>query len=138
MFLMDTNVISEIRKGNRGCGSVITWAKKVSSASLFLSVITVLELETGILLKEKKDPHQGAILRSWLNGHVLPAFSDRILDIDLAVVQRCAKIHATKPKPDRDALIAATALVHGLTVVTRNIKDFEGIDIELLNPWDKQ
>lgn len=135
MFLMDTNVVSEIRKGKKGCLNVITWAEEVSASSLFLSVITILELETGILLKEKKDPSQGAILRSWFNTHVLPAFSDRILDIDLAIVQRCAKLHVTKSRPGRDTLIAATALVHGFTVVTPNTKDFEETGVELLNPW---
>lgn len=140
MYLLDTNVISELRKSGSGKANqnVLAWAGSVSTASLFLSVITVLELETGILLVERKDPEQGAVLRSWLNTHVLPAFSRRILPVDTAVAQSCAKLHVPDPRPDRDALIAATALVHGLTVVTRNTTAFFASGVELLNPWEEQ
>jgi len=99
-------------------------------------VITILELETGVLLIERKDPAQGAVLRTWLNAHVLPAFSERVLNIDTAVAQCCAKLHVPDPRSDRDALIAATALVHGMTVVTRNTADFVHTGVELLNPWE--
>jgi len=138
MYLLDTNVISELRKAKSGKADqhVVTWANGVSATSLFLSVITVLELETGILLVERRDPAQGAVLRSWLNTHVLPAFSDRILPVDTAVAQSCAKLHVPDPHSDRDALIAATALIHGLTVVTRNTDDFATTGVELLDPWD--
>lgn len=138
MYLLDTNVISELRKAKSGKSdkNVIAWAKDISPSSLFLSVITILELETGIPLVERRDPPQGAILRSWLNTHVLPAFSDRILHIDVTVVQRCAKLHVPSPRSDRDAIIAATALVHGMTVVTRNISDFDQTGVEILNPWE--
>ena len=140
MYLLDTNVISELRKAKSGRSNlnVIAWAKEVSPATLFLSVITVLELETGILLVEGRDPEQGAILRSWLNTHVLPVFSDRILPMDVAIAQRCAKLHIPNPCSDRDAIIAATALVHGMTVITRNVSDFEKTGVELLNPWEAQ
>lgn len=111
------------------------WANSVSATSLFLSVITILELETGILLTERKDPSQGAILRSWLNVHVLPAFSGRILDINTVVAQHCAKLHVPNPRSDRDAIISATALVHGMTVVTRNINDFKSTGVAVMNPW---
>ncbi|MCW8450873.1 type II toxin-antitoxin system VapC family toxin [Legionella quinlivanii] len=136
MYLMDTNVVSEIRKGAKANINVISWARAASTASLFLSVISILEIEMGILQKERADPSQGAILRTWLNAHVLPAFVDRILNIDVAVAQRCAKLHIPDRRSERDALIAATALVHGLVVVTRNIKDFEDSELELLNPWE--
>ncbi|MFT4059619.1 MAG: type II toxin-antitoxin system VapC family toxin [Legionella sp.] len=136
MYLMDTNVVSEIRKGAKANINVISWAKAESTASLFLSVISILEIEMGILQKERVDPSQGAILRTWLNTHVLPAFSDRILNIDVAVAQRYAKLHIPDPRSERDALIAATALVHGFVIVTRNIKDFEDSGVELLNPWE--
>ncbi len=136
MYILDTNVVSELRKGKRAETRVTSWARSISTSSLFLSVITILELETGILLKERNDLTQGAILRSWLSAHVLPGFSERILDIDLAVVLRCAKLHIPNPRSDRDALIAATALVHGMTVVTRNVKDFEQTGAELYNPWE--
>lgn len=137
MYLLDTNIISELRKakGGKADKNVKAWAKSVSATSMFLSVITVLELETGILLIERRDAKQGAMLRTWLDGHVLPAFSGRILAIDVAVAQRCAKLHVPNPRADRDALIAATALVHGMTVVTRNVTDFEPTGVEIFNPW---
>lgn len=137
MYLLDTNVISELRKAKSGKtdNNVVAWANGVSAARLFISVITIWELETGVLLVERRDPTQGAILRSWLNTHVLPAFSERILAVDTAVAQRCARLHLLDPRPDRDAIIAATALVHGMTVVTRNTDDFKPTGVELLNPW---
>jgi len=138
MYLLDTNVISELRKAKSGKANqnVLTWANSVSAASLFMSIITVLELETGVLQVERRDPTQGAILRTWLNTHVLPAFAERILPVDTAVAQCCAKLHVPDPHSDRDALIAATALIHGLTVVTRNTSDFVATGVELLDPWN--
>lgn len=138
MYLLDTNVISELRKAKSGKAdkNVVAWANSVPATSLFLSVITILELETGTLLVEQRDPAQGAVLRSWLNAHVLPAFSDRMLSVDTAVAQRCAQLHVPDPRSDRDAIIAATALVHGMTVVTRNVDDFEPTGVEILNPWN--
>jgi predicted nucleic acid-binding protein len=136
MYLLDTNIVSEIRKGAKGDTNVLNWARAASASSLFLSVITILEIEAGILKTELKDPSQGAILRSWLDSHVLPTFSDRIINIDVAVALRCAKLHIPDPRSERDALISATALVHGLIVVTRNIKDFKETGVELLNPWE--
>ncbi len=137
MYLLDTNVVSELRKAKSGKANknVIAWAKNVSPASLFLSVISILELETGVLLVERRDPSQGAILRTWLNAHVLPVFSERILHLDVAVAQHCAKLHVPDPRSDRDAIIAATALVHGMTIVTRNVNDFDRTGVDILNPW---
>ena len=139
MYLLDTNVVSELRRAKAGKAdkNVKAWADSVSASSLFLSSITILELETGILLLERRDPTQGAVLRTWLDGHVLPAFSGRILAIDVAVAQRCAKLHVPDPRADRDSLIAATALVHGMTVVTRNVADFEQTGVGIFNPWEK-
>jgi len=139
MYLLDTNVVSELRKAKSGKANknVVAWAKNISPHSLFLSVISILELETGVLLVEQRDPSQGAILRSWLNTHVLPAFSERILYLDIAVAQRCAKLHIPDPRSDRDAIIAATALVHGMTIVTRNVNDFNQTRVDILNPWLK-
>lgn len=138
MYLLDTNVISELRKAKSGKSNknVVQWAKKIPASSLFLSVITVLELETGILLVERRDTSQGAILRSWLNEYLLPAFSERILPLDVTVAQCCAKLHVPDPRSDRDAIIAATALVHSMTVVTRNISDFNMTGVKILNPWN--
>jgi predicted nucleic acid-binding protein len=135
MYLLDTNVVSELRKAKAGkaAPSVTQWATRIPAASLFLSVITILELETGMLLVERRDPVQGALLRAWIEDHVLTAFSGHILAVDLAVARQCAKLHIPDPRADRDALIAATALVHGMIVVTRNVTDFAGVPV--FNPW---
>lgn len=137
MFILDTNVVSELRKVRLGRADahVAQWADSVESVELYLSSITVQELEIGVLLALRRDPAQGAIFRIWLDHHVLPAFSGRILPVDTAVAQRSAKLHVPDPRPIRDGLIAATALVHGMTVVTRNVADFEPCGVRLLNPW---
>lgn len=137
MFLLDTNVVSELRKAKRGGADahVVAWAGSVPYGSLYISVITVLELEQGILQIERRDTKQGALQRDWLDHHVLPAFHDRVLPVDVAVAQRCARLHVPDPTSERDALIAATALVHGMTLVTRNVSDFEGSGAPILNPW---
>lgn len=138
MFILDTNVISELRKIRLGRADkrVAIWADSVESVDLYLSAITVQELEIGVLLAQRRDPAQGAVLRIWMDQHVLPAFADRILSVDTAVAQRSAKLHVPDPRPVRDCLIAATALVHGMTVVTRNVADFEPCGVVLINPWD--
>jgi toxin FitB len=135
MYLLDTNVVSELRKSKKANQNVTKWAQPLSSATLYISVISLLELEIGILLIERRDNEQGAILHAWMDRHVLPTFSGRILAIDAPVAHRCATLHVPNPRSDRDALIAATALVHGLTVATRNVADFEGMGVGLLNPW---
>ena len=135
MYLLDTNIISELRKGKSAERSVTMWAQAMPTASLYLSVVSVLELEIGALLVERRDRKQGPILRAWIEGHVLPSFSGRILAIDTVVAQRCALLHVPNPRSDRDALIAATALVHGMTVVTRNVSDFQATGVPVLNPW---
>ena len=137
MYLLDTNVVSELRKAKAGKAdkNVTAWASSVEVASLFLSAITILELETRTLLLERRDSLQGAVLRAWIEGHVLTAFSQRILPVDTAVARRCAQLQVSDPRSDRDALIAATGLVHGMTVVTRNIADFEFTGVEIFNPW---
>jgi toxin FitB len=135
MYLVDTNVWSELRNRGRADANVRTWATTVREAELFLSVVTVLEHERGVLRMERRDRRQGARLRRWLEEHVLEPFQNRILPIDAAVARRCAALHVPDPRPERDALIAATALVHGLTVVTRNLADFEPMGVAVLNPW---
>ena len=140
MFVLDTNVVSELRKIRLGRSdeNVARWADSVETADLYLSVITLQELEIGILLAERRDPQQGAVFRTWLNDHVLPAFAGRILAIDTAIALRSANLHVPDPRPVRDCLIAATALVHGMVVVTRNVADFEPCGVSLLNPWARQ
>lgn len=135
MYLLDTNVISELRKPQAD-KNVVAWARTVISPRMFISAITLKELETGVLRMERRDPAQGKILRTWLKRHVMPAFDARILPVDAAVALRCARIHVPDQANESDALIAATALVHGLTVVTRNVADFESSGVEVINPWD--
>jgi toxin FitB len=136
MFLLDTNVISELRRPDKAHRNVVAWANAIPAANFFMSAISILEIELGARLIERKDMAQGALLRNWIDNHVLARFEHRILAIDTAVAQRCAQLHVPNPKAERDALIAATALVHGLTVVTRNAVDFEPTGVPLLNPWD--
>ena len=138
MFVLDTNVVSELRKVRlgRADANVAQWADSVNAEDLYVSVITVQELEIGVLLAERRDPAQGAVFRTWLNSHVLPAFEGRILPVDTAVALRSARQHVPNPRPVRDSLIAATAQVHGMTVVTRNLADFEATGVAMLNPWD--
>jgi predicted nucleic acid-binding protein len=137
-YLLDTNVVSELRKVRTGKAhaSVAAWVRTVPAGSLFLSAITVQELEIGVLLLERKDPAQGALLRGWLEDHVLPTFAGHILSVDQAVARACARLHVPNPLPYRDGFIAATALVHGFSVVTRDIGDFAGTGVSLVNPWE--
>ena len=136
-FLIDTNVVSELRRARTGKAdpNVVAWAEAQPSGALFLSAITVLELELGVRQAERRDPEQGRGLRTWLEGQVLPAFDGRVLPIDVAVARRTATLHVPDPAPERDALIAATALVHSLTVATRNTSDFDRTGVALVNPW---
>ena len=138
MYVLDTNVLSELRKLRLGKAdaNVAAWTESVDAADLFVSAITVMELELGVLSIERKDAAQGALLRSWLEQHVLPEFSERTLPIDTAVAQRCARLHVPDKHGERDALIAATALVHGMTVVTRNVADFEPTGVAVVDPWE--
>jgi toxin FitB len=138
MFLLDTNVVSELRRPDRANHHVIAWASKIPATEFFLSAISILEIELGVLLMARKDATQGEVLRAWIDDQVLPRFEGRILAVDTAVAQRCARLHVPDPRAERDALIAATALVHGLTVVTRNVTDFEPAGVALLNPWHSQ
>ena len=135
MFLLDTNVISELRRPDKADRNVVAWASAIPAASFFVSAISILEIELGALLVARKDAEQGAVLRAWIDHQILLRFDDRILAVDTAVTQRCARLHVPDPRSERDALIAATAMVHGLTVVTRNVADFEPTGVALTNPW---
>jgi len=137
MYLLDTNVVSELRKQTSGKADkkVVAWAKSVPADSLYLSVITLMELEIGVLSIQRKDLRQGNLLRLWLDTQVIPAFQGRTIAIDIPIARCCAGLHIPDPGSERDALIAATAIVNGMTVVTRNIVDFEATGVKILNPW---
>lgn len=137
MFVLDTNVVSELRKAasGRADSRVVAWATSIRPAALFISAITLMEIEQGTLQLERRDPRQGALIRRWFERQVQPAFEGRVLAIDEAVALRCARLHVPDPRNERDALIAATALVHGMTVATRNIADFAPTGVPLLDPW---
>ena len=138
MFLLDTNVISELRRPDKADRNVTAWANAVPAASFFISAISILEIERGVLLIARRDAAQSAVLRAWIDRQILARFEGRVLAVDTAVAQRCAPLHVPDPRAERDALIAATAMVHGLTVVTRNVADFEPMGVALINPWDSR
>jgi len=135
MFLLDTNVISELRRPDKANNNVVAWSSTIPAASFFLSAISILEIELGALKIARRDATQGGILRAWIDEQILRRFEGRILAVDTAVAQRCARLHVPDPRAERDAFIAATAMVHGLTVVTRNVADFKSVGVALLNPW---
>jgi toxin FitB len=139
MYILDTNVVSELRKAKSGNANqrVIAWAASVPAGSLYISAMTVLELEMGVLQVERRDRAQGSVMRAWLDEHVMPAFAGRILAVDAQVALRCARLHVPNRVAERDALIAATALVHGMTVVTRNVVDFAATKVALIDPWNE-
>jgi len=142
MYLLDSNIISEFRKvpAGRANPGVVAWAQSIPPESLFISAITLMELEKGVQLKTRQDPAAGGVLRRWLAERVLPSFQGRVLAVDEAVALENAGYHIPDPRPLADSLIAATAKVHGLCVVTRNVKDFESFKqmngVQVFNPWE--
>lgn len=136
-YLLDTNVVSELRKigDGKADANVVSWVEAVDADRFFISAITILELERGVLSVQRRDPVQGARLRAWLDNHVRPEFAGRILAVDDVVATRCAHLHVPNRRTEVDALIAATALVNGLSVVTRNARDFEGTGVVVIDPW---
>ena len=135
MFLLDTNVISELRSGKAVPSlAVRRWAAGIAGNQLYLSAVSILELETGVLLMERKDTRQGQALRSWLQG-LMREFSSQVLPFGTSTAMLCAAMHVPHRRPDRDAMIAATAKEHGFVLATRNVSDFEGCGVQLVNPW---
>jgi predicted nucleic acid-binding protein len=136
MFLLDTNVVSELRRRKRADPNVLAWADGTEPARLFLSAVTILELQVGALLLARRDPARAGVLQRWIAGGIRQSFAGRILPLDYLVALRCAPLHVPNTRPERDAMIAATALEHRFTVVTRNVRDFASMDVPLLNPWE--
>ena len=139
-WLLDTNVISELRKTALGTADsqVTAWAKQADSAMMFISAITVHELECGIRRIERRDVRQGRALREWMERQVLPAFDQRILPIDTSIAVRSAQLSVPDQRPLRDSFIEATALEHNMIIVTRNVRDFANSAAQVLNPWSFQ
>lgn len=135
MFILDTNVVSHLRLPFKADHKVMTWANTTPFTDTYLSAITILELEVGTLLMERKDKAQGKVLRDWIDTLILPRYDGRILPVDTEVAQCCAGLHVPDPRAERDALIAATAIVHAMTVVTRNASDFAPTGVKVFNPW---
>ena len=140
MFLLDTNVISELRKvgDGRADARVTAWVSGRDASSFYISALTLMELEIGILRIERRDAVQGERLRTWMDRYVLPEFLERTLPVDAAVALRCARLHVPDPRAERDALIAATAIAHGMAVVTGNVVDFETTGAEVIDPWAEE
>ncbi|MGH3349513.1 MAG: type II toxin-antitoxin system VapC family toxin [Nocardioides sp.] len=135
-YLLDTNIVSELRqRPGRIDVNVAAWGAGLEADEQFLSVITVFEVELGILQVERRDEFQGKMLRRWFDAGVLGVFARRTLPVDREIARRAARLHSPDPKPERDAYIAATALVRGLTVATRNVADFEPMGVPVFNPW---
>ena len=136
MFLLDTNVISELRRPDRANQNVLRWTGAQDHRLFYISVATVMELKYGALILGHSDAAAGQIFVNWIDRNVLPDFSERTLHITAEVALICAGLHVPHKRGERDAWIAATALVHDLTVVTRNVRDFESTGVRLLNPWN--
>lgn len=137
IWLLDTNVVSEMRKVSAGRADpgVAAWARSRPAGMDWISAITLFELELAIARVERRDAEAGRRLRDWMETAVLVEYADRTAPVDSAIAQRAARLHVPDPRPERDALIAAAALVHRLTVVTRNVRDFEPMGVPVVNPW---
>jgi hypothetical protein len=135
-YLLDTNVVSELRKGRRADPAVLAWRTRAKTSQSCLSAITLMELSLGIALKARKDEAAGQSLRHWYERRLKPAFAGRILAVDEAVAEQAAALQAERTRPGMDALLAATALVHDLALATRNLRDFAGIaGLRVVDPW---
>ena len=137
MFLLDTNIISESRKlgSSRIDPRAAAWLSQTDVEATFVSTMTIFELERGVRQMERRDTVQGTALRRWLDDQIMPTYEHRTLPLSREVALICASLHIPDPKSERDAWIAATAIDAGLTLVTRNVTDFEGMGLELINPF---
>ncbi|MDR0593325.1 MAG: type II toxin-antitoxin system VapC family toxin [Bifidobacteriaceae bacterium] len=137
-YLFDTNVLSELRRPSKTRHPGVTrWGASVDSGDVFLSVVTIHEIERGIVLVERRDPASGWSLRSWLDQAVLAGYAGRIIDVDVEIARRAAALFGARTRPLADAFLAATALIRDLTLATRNVRDFEDTGVTLINPFDQ-
>lgn len=138
MFVLDTCVVSELRKsGSRADQGLTRWAAGVPAMEMYLSTMSLYELELGVLLAERRDRATGSVLRTWLSETVMPTFARRLLPIDGRVAALAASLHVPDPAPLADSLIAATALAHDMAVVTRNVADFDRfVGLLVINPFE--
>jgi len=137
MYLIDTNVLSEFRKlfAGRADAQFTRWFEAILVEQIYVSVMSLFEIENGILRLQRYDAEQAAILRTWFDQAKVE-LEGRIIDVDMEIALRCAALHVPDPRPQRDSFIGATALVRGLSIVTRNVRDFQGMGIEIINPWE--
>lgn len=137
-YLLDTNVLSEYRKVEKGTANpnFVKWQQHILLNQLYLSSITVMEINIGILRLARKDKKQASILKNWLDNKVLPNFKQQVLSFDLTTAIICSELHIPDPRPERDTMIASTALQHNLILVTRNVKDFNIPNLSILNPFE--
>jgi predicted nucleic acid-binding protein len=140
MYLLDTNVVSEIRKASTGKADphVVAWTQAIPNTLSYISVMTLFEIEIGILSLDRRDGFQAAALRRWMEEGVKYEFRDRMISIDGAIALRCAACNVPNTRSLRDAFIGATAFVRGYTLVTRNVRDFQGMELKIVNPWQPQ
>jgi len=137
-YLLDTNVVSELRKPRgKADENVRAWVVARPAAELYLSVVTILEIERGIAQVGRRDELRAQRLQRWLEDELLDVFRARILPVDVPAARRTARLHVPDPRPERDALIAGTALAHNMTVATRNLRDFEPMGVPVINPWER-
>jgi predicted nucleic acid-binding protein len=134
-YLLDTNVVSALRRKDLAERRVLRWFEDVAGAEFFVSSLTMMEIEIGVKRLERRDKRQAATIRTWKEETLRKQFEGRFVDIDLEIAERCAQLHVPNPKPEIDALIAATAIVKRLTLVTRNERDFASMPVQVLNPW---
>lgn len=134
-FLLDTNVILELRKRERCAPRVDAWIRTIPREQIFISVLVIRELRRGVILKRRNDPESAAVLERWF-ASLTDLYAERILPVTIQIAEEWGKLSAVRPIPPEDGLMAATASVHGLTLVTRNVRNVDGLGVKMLNPWN--